>query len=92
MQITKESINTKGPRVSAEPSLAGRFMVLVPNGGQVGVSRKITNRNERRRLRDLGYNLKSEGFGLIVRTEASGKSERELRRDLKRLLTTWKTP
>ena len=90
VQITKESINTKGPRVSAEPSLAGRFMVLVPNGGQVGVSRKITNRNERRRLRDLGYNLKSEGFGLIVRTEASGKSERELRRDLKRLLTTWK--
>ncbi len=90
VQIKKESISTKGPRVSAVPSLAGRFMVLVPDGEKVGVSRKITNRNERRRLRDLGHALKPEGVGLIVRTEASGKGERELRRDLKRLLTMWK--
>ena len=90
VQITKEAISTKGPRISAVPSLAGRFMVLVPDGDKVGVSRKITNWREKRRLRDIGDSIKPEGFGLIVRTEARSKGERELRRDLKQLLTTWK--
>ena len=90
VQIKKESISTKGPRITAVPSLAGRFMVLVPDGDKVGVSRKITNWREKRRLRDIGGNIKPEGFGLIVRTEARDKGERELRRDLKQLLTTWK--
>ena len=90
VQIKKEAISTKGPRITAVPSLAGRFMVLVPDGDKVGVSRKITNWREKRRLRDIGGSIKPEGFGLIVRTEAYGKGERELRRDLKQLLTTWK--
>ena len=85
VQIKKESISTKGPRITAVPSLAGRFMVLVPDGDKVGVSRKITNWREKRRLRDIGGNIKPEGFGLIVRTEARGKGDRELRRDLKQL-------
>ena len=90
VQIKKEPISTKGARVTAVPSLAGRFMVLVPNGDKVGVSRKITNWGEKRRLKDLARNLKPSGFGVIVRTEAEGKGDREFRRDLKDLINTWK--
>ncbi|MCZ6635512.1 MAG: Rne/Rng family ribonuclease [bacterium] len=90
VQIKKEPISTKGARVTAVPSLAGRFMVLVPDGDKVGVSRKITNWGEKRRLRDLGRNLKPNGFGLIIRTEAEGQGDRELGRDLKELINTWK--
>lgn len=89
VQIKKEPISTKGPRVTADPSLPGRFMVLVPDGDKVGVSRKITNWAEKRRLKDLGRQIKPDGFGLIVRTEAEGKGDRELSRDLKRLIGTW---
>ncbi len=90
VQIKKEPISTKGPRVTAVPSLAGRFMVLVPAGDKVGVSRKITNWGEKRRLKDLARSLKPSGFGVIVRTEADGKGDREFRRDLKDLINTWK--
>ncbi len=89
VQIKKEPIGTKGPRVTAVPSLAGRFMVLVPDGDKVGVSRKITNWGEKRRLKDLTRDLKPSGFGVIVRTEAEGKGDREFRRDLKDLINTW---
>jgi len=89
VQVKKEPIGTKGARVTAVPSLAGRFMVLVPNGDKVGVSRKITNWSEKRRLKDLGCEIKPDGFGIIVRTEASGKGDRELKRDLKQLLGAW---
>jgi ribonuclease G len=89
VQVKKEPIGTKGPRVTAVPSLAGRFMVLVPNGEKIGVSRKITNWAEKRRLKDITRDLKPDGYGIIVRTEASGKGDRELGRDLKRLLGTW---
>ena len=64
-------------------------MVLVPNGDKVGVSRKITNWTEKRRLKDLGRDIKPDGFGIIIRTEASGKGDRELTRDLKQLLGAW---
>lgn len=89
VQIKKEPISSKGPRVSAVPSLAGRFMVLVPDGDKVGVSRKITNWNEKRRLKDLTRSLKPDGFGVIVRTEAEDKGDRELSRDMKQLIATW---
>ena len=80
VQVKKEPIGTKGPRVSAVPSLAGRFMVLVPNGEKIGVSRKITNWAEKRRLKDITRDLKPDGYGIIVRTEALGKGDRELGR------------
>ena len=64
-------------------------MVLVPDGDKVGVSRKITNWGEKKRLKDLARNLKPSGFGVIVRTEAEGKGDREFRRDLKDLVNTW---
>ena len=89
VQVKKEPIGTKGPRVTAVPSLPGRFMVLVPNGEKVGVSRKITNVSEKRRLKDLGRNIRPEGYGIIVRTEASGKGDREMMRDLKQLMNAW---
>ena len=89
VQVKKEPIGTKGPRVTAVPSLPGRFMVLVPDGDRVGVSRKITNWAEKRRLKDIGRDIKPEGYGLIVRTEAEDKGDRELLRDLKRLMGTW---
>ncbi|MDA0746790.1 MAG: Rne/Rng family ribonuclease [bacterium] len=89
VQVKKEPIGTKGPRVTAVPSLAGRFMVLVPNGEKVGVSRKITDWSEKRRLKDIGREIKPEGYGIIVRTEASGKGDRELSRDMKDLVGTW---
>ncbi len=65
-------------------------MVLVPAGDKIGVSRKITNWGEKRRLKDLARSLKPSGFGVIVRTEADGKGDREFRRDLKDLINTWK--
>ena len=89
VQITKEAISTKGPRVTAVPSLPGRFMVLVPRGDKVGVSRKIVNWSEKRRLKDLTREIKPDGYGVIVRTEAEGKGDPELTRDLEHLLSTW---
>jgi ribonuclease G len=89
VQIKKEPISTKGPRITAVPSLAGRFMVLVPDGDKIGVSRKINNWNEKRRLKDVTRRIKPDGFGLIVRTEGENKGDRELGRDLKDLLGTW---
>jgi len=90
VQVKKEPIGTKGPRVTAVPSLAGRFMVLVPDGEKIGVSRKITNWPEKRRLREIASSLRPDGFGIIVRTEAQSKGDRELGRDLKQLMGTWR--
>ena len=67
VQITKESIGTKGPRVTSQISLPGRFLVLVPHADYVGVSRRIEDWGEKRRLRDLARKLKSGDFGVIVR-------------------------
>lgn len=90
VQIKKEPISTKGPRISAVPSMAGRFMVLVPDGDKIGVSRKINSWPEKRRLKDLARAIKPDGFGLIVRTEAENKGDREMGRDMKQLVATWK--
>jgi len=86
VQITKEPIGTKGARVTTQLSLPGRFMVLVPGGNWVGVSRKITSRNERKRLRDLVFKIKPDGYSVIVRTEGQGQSDREFKRDMKQLV------
>ena len=89
VQIKKEPIGTKGPRVTGVPSMPGRFLVLVPDGEKVGVSRKITDWGEKRRIKDLARQLKPDGFGLIARTEAEGKGDREFHRDLRSLLNNW---
>ena len=91
VQIAKEPISTKGPRITTEISLAGRFLVLVPFSDRVSVSQKIAEREERNRLKDEVRAIKPEGFGVIIRTVAEGKSKAELEADLNYLIQRWKT-
>jgi ribonuclease G len=90
VQIFKEPVGTKGVRVTTEVSLPGRFLVLMPFEGQIGVSRKITNFREKRRLRKLARSILPAGFGVIIRTVAEGKEEDVLRADLTSLIQTWR--
>ena len=88
-QISKEPISTKGPRITTEISLAGRFMVLIPFSNKVSISQKINNNDEKNRLKKLINSIKPPGFGVIVRTVAQGKKVAELDRDLKNLYKKW---
>ena len=89
VQVTKEPISTKGARVTTQLSLPGRFMVLIPGGNWVGVSRKISSWNERKRLRDLVTKIKPSGYSVIVRTEGKNQSDREFKRDIKQLVRNY---
>ena len=89
VQIVKEPISTKGPRLSCELSLAGRYLVLVPFSNAVSVSKKITSGEERKRLLRLIQSIKPEKFGVIIRTVAENKEVAELDRDLRNLVKTW---
>jgi ribonuclease G len=91
VQVIKEPISTKGPRVTAQVSLAGRFLVFMPFASKVGVSRKIEGRDQRARLRDMVSRLvpKDEG-GWIIRTVADDLTEDKCRREIDHLLGTWK--
>ncbi|WP_412060207.1 Rne/Rng family ribonuclease [Rubrivirga sp. IMCC45206] len=90
VKITKEAISNKGPRVSTDLSLAGRFLVLVPAADYVAVSKKIESAKERRRLRTLATSLKPDGFGVIVRTVAEGRDAKSLDTDLRLLTDKWR--
>ncbi len=89
VQIIKEQISTKGPRVATDVSLPGRYLVLVPDDDHVRVSKRISNWGEKRRLKKVVTPLRPEGFGLIIRTEAEGKEEEDFRSDIKRLQKLW---
>lgn len=90
VQITKSQIGTKGPRVTTNISLPGRFLVLTPNSGQCGISRKIEERKERERLKTILRTLTiPEGMGVIIRTAGEGKKLRYFVRDLHLLLKKW---
>ncbi len=89
VQIVKEPINTKGPRLSAEISFPGRFLVLVPLGDKVSVSSKIKSGTERARLKQIIESIKPKGFGVIVRTVAEGKKAGELDQEMKVLTNRW---
>lgn len=89
VQIAKEPISTKGPRLTAEISFAGRFMVLIPFIDKVSVSQKIKSREERARLRQLVQSIKPKNFGVIIRTNAEGKKVAELDAELKILVQRW---
>lgn len=91
VQITKEPISTKGPRITAEVSIAGRFVVLVPFSNRVSVSQKIRDREEKDRLKKLVRGIKPKGFGVIIRTVAQDQSLEELKADLDNLYTKWKS-
>ena len=89
VQIAKEPISTKGPRLTAEISFAGRFMVLIPFIDRVSVSQKIKSREERARLRQLIQSIKPKNFGVIIRTNAEGKRVADLDAELKVLVKRW---
>ena len=89
VQIVKEPINTKGPRLTSELSFAGRFLVLVPFGDKVSVSSKIKSSEERARLKQLVHSIKPKNCGVIVRTVAEGKRVFELDAELKTLSQRW---
>jgi ribonuclease G len=89
VQITKESIGTKGPRVTAQVSLPGRFCVLMPGVEHVGVSRRIEDRAERQRIKAIISDLKPKGVGLIARTAGEGKGDPDFAADIKHLHKLW---
>jgi ribonuclease G len=91
VQILKEPIAAKGPRLSCEISLPGRFVVLTPFNDIIAVSRKIHSADERKRLQKIVESIKQKNFGVIVRTAAEGKNTAELHEDLTMLVSSWKS-
>jgi len=89
VQIVKEPISTKGPRISSELSIAGRYIVLVPFSDRISISQKIESSEEKDRLKRLVKSITPKGFGVIVRTVAEGKKVAELDKDLQILLARW---
>jgi ribonuclease G len=89
VQVVKEPISTKGPRISSELSLAGRYIVLVPFSDRVSISQKIESKEEKDRLKRLVQSIKPKGFGVIVRTVAEGKKVAEIDKDLQNLMDKW---
>ncbi len=89
VQVVKEPISTKGPRLSCELSIAGRYLVLVPFSSGVSLSKRISSGEERKRLQRLIQSIKPENFGVIIRTVAEGKEVAELDKDLRSVVKMW---
>jgi ribonuclease G len=91
VQVVKEPISSKGPRLSCDISIAGRYVVLVPFSNSVNISKKITSKQERQRLHKLLSSVKPDNFGVIVRTVAEGKDVEDLQSDLEGCIEKWET-
>lgn len=89
VQITKEPVGKKGVRVTSKVSIPGRYLVLMPLSRKIGISKKIYNYREKRRLRRLLRSMMTDGYGVIVRTVASGQDESLIKEDLKKLTSKW---
>lgn len=89
VQIVKEPISSKGPRLTTEITFTGRYMVLIPFGDKISISQKIKTTEEKVRLRQLIESIKPKNFGVIIRTSAEGKRVAELNNELKILLNCW---
>ncbi|HEY9723264.1 MAG TPA: Rne/Rng family ribonuclease, partial [Oscillatoriaceae cyanobacterium] len=89
VQIAKAPTGNKGARLTGRLTIPGRFLVLVPHDNRVSISRRIVESHERDRLRRLTLKLKDPGHGVIVRTEAIGRSEEDLRQDIEELIDIW---
>ena len=89
VQVTKEPISTKGPKVTGDISIAGHYLVLTPFSNKISISQKIKGSEERSRLRRLVQSIRPQNFGIIVRTVAEGKSVAELDTDLRQLMDNW---
>ena len=90
VQVSKEPISTKGPRIASEISLAGRYVVLIPFSNRISISQKIKSQAEKERLKKLIKSIIPPNFGMIVRTVAEGKKVAELDADLTALINQWK--
>jgi ribonuclease G len=91
VQVAKEPISTKGPRLTSEISIAGRYLVLIPFSEKVSVSQKINSTEEKNRLKRLVQSIKPRKYGVIVRTVAEGKKVADLDKELRRLVDKWET-
>lgn len=91
VQVIKEPIGTKGPRVTTHITLPGRHLVLLPNAEYIGVSRRIENDHEKVKLKKIAEKIKPNGMGLIVRTASEGKDEEDFENDIKFLIKLWDT-
>lgn len=91
VQITKEPVNNKGVRVTSSVSLPGRFCVLLPFDNKIGISKKISDYKERKRLRNIARGILPPNYGLIIRTVAKDQTEDAVKDDLTNLVKTWKT-
>ncbi|MEE4286850.1 MAG: Rne/Rng family ribonuclease [Mariniphaga sp.] len=91
VQVAKEPISTKGPRLTSEISIAGRFMVLMPFSDKVSISQKIKSNEEKSRLKKLIQSIKPRKYGVIIRTAAEGKKVAELDQELRGLVDKWET-
>ena len=91
VQVAKEPISTKGPRLTSEISLAGRYLVLMPFSNKISVSQKLRSNEEKNRLKKLVQSIKPRKYGIIVRTAAEDKKVADLDRELKRLIDRWET-
>ncbi len=89
VQIVKEPISSKGPRLTTEITFTGRFLVLIPFSDKISISQKIKTTEEKVRLRQLVESIRPKNFGVIIRTSAEGKSVAELNHELKTLLKCW---
>lgn len=89
VQVEKPPVGKKGARLTGEISIPGKYMVLIPYNNYVAISRRITNKKEKKRLKSLVSKAKSKNIGIIVRTNAEGHSSKDLKREYKNLLTIW---
>ncbi len=91
VQVAKEPISTKGPRLTSEISLAGRFLVLMPFSDKISISQKLKTNEEKNRLKKLVQSIKPRKYGIIVRTAAEGKKVADLDQELRQLIDRWET-
>lgn len=91
VQIAKEAISTKGPRLTSDISLAGRHVVLIPFSNKISISQKIRSNEERRRLKKIVDSVLPHNFGVIIRTAAQGKDEADLASDITSLVEKWES-
>lgn len=89
VQVVKDAYANKGPRLTTDIAIPGRFAVLTPFHDVVGISKKIKNYKHRSKLRTIAKSIKPEGFGIIIRTVADGKKEKDIKQDIKQLLNSW---
>jgi ribonuclease G len=89
VQVVKDAYANKGPRLTTDIAIPGRFAVLTPFHDVIGISKKIRNYKHRAKLKEIAKSIKPEGFGIIVRTVADGKKEKDIKQDMKQLLSAW---